>query len=32
MITHGSRSLIVLDSDGVPRGVVTLDALAELSQ
>ena len=30
MITHGSRALVVTGSDGAPRGVVTLDALASL--
>ena len=32
MITHGSRSLVVLDGDDEARGVVTLDVLAELGQ
>jgi osmoprotectant transport system ATP-binding protein len=32
MITHGSRSLVVVDSEGEPRGVVTLDALASLAE
>ncbi len=32
MITHGSRSLVVVDSEGQPRGVVTLDALAALAE
>jgi osmoprotectant transport system ATP-binding protein len=32
MITHGSRSLVVVDSEGEPRGVVTLDALATLAE
>ncbi len=32
MITAGSRSLVVVDSDGRPRGVVTLDALAEFEK
>ena len=32
MITHGSRSLVVTNSDGEPKGVVTLDALATLAQ
>jgi osmoprotectant transport system ATP-binding protein len=30
MITAGSRSLVVIDGDGSARGVVTLDALANL--
>ena len=30
MITTGSRSLVVVDGNGAPRGVVTLDVLAEL--
>jgi osmoprotectant transport system ATP-binding protein len=30
MITDGSRALVVLDDEGNPRGVVTLDVLAEL--
>jgi osmoprotectant transport system ATP-binding protein len=32
MITHGSRALVVVDSSGEPRGVVTLDALASLAE
>jgi osmoprotectant transport system ATP-binding protein len=32
MITAGSRSLVVVDPDGSPRGVVTLDAIAELGR
>jgi osmoprotectant transport system ATP-binding protein len=32
MITTGSRSLVVVDGDDQPRGVVTLDALAELER
>ncbi len=32
MITHGSRSLVVTNSDGEPKGVVTLDALATLAE
>jgi osmoprotectant transport system ATP-binding protein len=32
MITAGSRSLIVLDDSGEPRGVVTLDVLATLER
>ncbi len=32
MLTHGSRSLVVLDDEGEPRGVVTLDALATLQR
>ncbi len=32
MITHGSRSLVVTNSDGAPEGVVTLDALATLAE
>jgi osmoprotectant transport system ATP-binding protein len=32
MITHGSRALVVTGSDGAPRGVVTLDALASLEE
>jgi osmoprotectant transport system ATP-binding protein len=32
MITHGSRSLVVTNADGEPKGVVTLDALATLAQ
>jgi osmoprotectant transport system ATP-binding protein len=32
MITQGSRSLVVVDSEGEPRGVVTLDALARLAE
>ena len=32
MITHGSRSLVVTNSDGEPEGVVTLDALATLAE
>ena len=30
MITDGSRAVVVLDDQGNPRGVVTLDVLAEL--
>ena len=30
MITAGARSVVVVDGDGEPRGVVTLDVLAEL--
>ena len=30
MITAGSHSVVVVDGDGEPKGVVTLDALAEL--
>jgi CBS domain-containing protein len=30
MITSGSKSLVVVDGDGEPRGLVTLDALAEI--
>ncbi len=30
MITNGARELAVLDESGAPRGVVTLDVLAEL--
>jgi osmoprotectant transport system ATP-binding protein len=32
MITTGSRSLVVVDGDDRPRGVVTLDVLAELER
>ena len=32
MITAGSRSLVVVASDGTPRGVVTLDTLAGLAE
>jgi CBS domain-containing protein len=32
MITAGSRSLVVVDAEGEPRGVVTLDALATLER
>ena len=32
MITQGSRSLVVTNSDGEPKGVVTLDALATLAE
>jgi osmoprotectant transport system ATP-binding protein len=32
MITTGSRSLVVLDGDERPRGVITLDVLAELER
>jgi osmoprotectant transport system ATP-binding protein len=32
MITAGSKSLVVTDADGDPRGVVTLDTLAELGR
>jgi osmoprotectant transport system ATP-binding protein len=32
MITTGSRSLVVLDGDEQPRGVITLDVLAELER
>jgi osmoprotectant transport system ATP-binding protein len=32
MITHGARALVVVDDAGAPQGVVTLDALAELSK
>jgi osmoprotectant transport system ATP-binding protein len=32
MITHGSRSLVVTNADGEPKGVVTLDALATLAE
>jgi osmoprotectant transport system ATP-binding protein len=32
MITAGSRSLVVLDGRGEPRGAITLDALAELER
>ena len=32
MITDGSRALVVLDDQGNPRGIVTLDVLAELEQ
>jgi osmoprotectant transport system ATP-binding protein len=32
MITSGSRSLVVLNGDGSPRGKVTLDALASLAE
>jgi osmoprotectant transport system ATP-binding protein len=32
MITDGSRALVVLDDQGSPRGVVTLDVLAELER
>jgi CBS domain-containing protein len=32
MLTAGSRSLVVLDDEGEPRGVVTLDALAALER
>jgi osmoprotectant transport system ATP-binding protein len=32
MITSGSRSLVVVDGDGAPRGAVTLDALASLAE
>jgi osmoprotectant transport system ATP-binding protein len=32
MITDGSRALVVLDDQGSPRGIVTLDVLAELEQ
>jgi osmoprotectant transport system ATP-binding protein len=32
MIAAGSRSLVVVDDQGSPRGVVTLDALAELER
>ncbi len=32
MITDGSRALVVLDDEGTPRGVVTLDVLAELER
>jgi osmoprotectant transport system ATP-binding protein len=30
MVTVGSRSIVVVDAGGEPRGVVTLDALAEV--
>jgi hypothetical protein len=29
MLSEGSRTVLVLDGDGAPRGSVTLDALAE---
>jgi osmoprotectant transport system ATP-binding protein len=32
MITEHARSLVVVDGDGAPRGVVTLDVLAELAR
>jgi osmoprotectant transport system ATP-binding protein len=32
MITAGSRSLVVVDAEGEPRGVVTLDALVTLER
>jgi osmoprotectant transport system ATP-binding protein len=32
MITAGSRSLVVVDAAGEPRGVVTLDALAGIAE
>jgi osmoprotectant transport system ATP-binding protein len=32
MITHGSRSLVVTNSGGEPKGVVTLDSLATLAE
>ena len=32
MITNGSRAVVVLDDQGSPRGVVTLDVLAELER
>jgi osmoprotectant transport system ATP-binding protein len=32
MITSRSRSLVVVDGAGEPRGVVTLDALAEVAE
>jgi osmoprotectant transport system ATP-binding protein len=32
MITAGSRSVVVVDGNGKPRGVITLDVLAELEQ
>jgi osmoprotectant transport system ATP-binding protein len=32
MITSGSRSLVVLNGDGSPRGTITLDALASLAR
>jgi osmoprotectant transport system ATP-binding protein len=32
MITDGSRALVVLDDQGNPRGIVTLDVLAELER
>jgi len=31
MVTAGSRSLVVVDEDGRPKGVVELDALAEIT-
>ena len=30
MLSEGSRSLVVLDGDERPRGVLTLDRLSEL--
>ena len=30
MLTSGARSVVVVGEDGAPRGVVTLDALAEM--
>jgi hypothetical protein len=32
MLTTGTKSLAVLDEAGVPRGTVTLDALATLER
>jgi osmoprotectant transport system ATP-binding protein len=32
MITSGTRSLVVVDDGGAPRGAVTLDALASLAE
>jgi osmoprotectant transport system ATP-binding protein len=32
MITHNARSLVVVDGQGIPTGVVTLDALASLAR
>ena len=32
IVTSGSRSLVVVDGNDTPRGVVTLDALAELAR
>jgi osmoprotectant transport system ATP-binding protein len=32
MITTGARSLVVVDEKGAPRGLVTVDALAELEK
>jgi hypothetical protein len=29
MLSDGSRTVVVLDGDGEPRGSITLDALAE---